>query len=553
MQHATKVALLQEVFSLTLRESRLVCLFYFFLVALILLAGKCAYLQLYKGKALTAAAVRERTVRLPLGNFFRGDILDRQGRSLLDRKVLYKVAVFPTLNSDYSQDKPSRVEPFFLPGTLDQDEAASFPQREMPGIYVVPVLQRCYGEGSLARHLVGCVGGSLLDGEPQKGLTGIEACYDRELSPREPSLNLAVIVDCSGKHLQGTGLRLSGKQGDPARGNDVVLTLDRQVQGTVEEVMDNNAIKGAVAVIDIQTGELRALASRPQYDQNLQQGDQYDRSLSLQHPGSVFKIVVAAAALAEGVVSPAERFSCKGKYSFGEGEEIACWKKDGHGSLSFREAFAMSCNQVFVEVALRLGRQKLEHYSQLLGLEEGIIGFPREDWQGGEVEIGSYPGQLGNAALGQEGVRISPVNLAALVAALARGGVYVKPSLVREIRDAQGKVLRVIEAEQPRRVLPPDIARELQGMMELTIRAGTGKNAQLPGLGSAGKTGSAETGRLDDNGQPVVDAWFAGYAPLDAPQLAIAVFVEGGGSGGGSAAKIFKEIMDTLHQDPVIE
>jgi len=536
---------------LKLRESRLVCLFYFFLMALLFLAGKCAYLQLYKGKTLAAAAVRERTIRLPLGNFFRGDILDRQGRSLLDRQVLYRVAVFPAFMPDHN--KPDRVDPFFLSEILDQEEAADFSQQKVPGVYIVPMLQRYYGEASLARHLVGCVGGSLLDEKPQKGLTGIEALYDRDLAPREPSLNLAAIVDCRGKHLQGTGLRLSGKQGDPARGNDVVLTLDRYVQSKVEQIMDNNAIKGAVAVVDVRTGELRALASRPQYDQNLQKGDQYDRSLSLQHPGSVFKIVVAAAALAEGVVDPEERFSCKGKYSFGEGEEIACWKKDGHGSLSFREAFAQSCNQVFVEVALRLGHQQLEHYSQLLGLEEGIIGFPRADWQGGKVRIGSYPGQLGNAALGQEGVRISPVNLASLAATVARGGIYLKPSLVKEIRDAQGRVLRVIKGEQPRRVLPPDIARELQRMMELTVREGTGKNAQIPGLGSAGKTGSAETSRLDDQGQPVVDAWFVGYAPLDAPQLAIAVFVEEGGAGGGSAAKIFKEIMNALHQDPFID
>lgn len=572
---------------MSLREGRLACLFCFFLAVFLILGGKIAYLQLYKGKNLAAAAVLERTVRLPVGNFLRGDILDRRGMTLLDAHVCYGVAVFPTLLTDYrgssgpagvGSDRPGAADdvsrelfsvlpgryrspetlsllqealqkgaPFFLPGTVDQEEAALISHREMAGVYAVPLVRR-YGPNSLARHLIGSVGGSVPGGEVQRGLSGIEAIYDRELAPREPGLNLLAVVDGRGKAIQGRGLRLSGEKGPAVKGNDVVLTLDRHVQEVVERVMDENAIKGAIAVVDVRTGEILAMASRPQYDQNSLLGDQFDRCISLQHPGSVFKIVVAAAALTEGVVQPGERFFCTGKYSFEKGGEIACWKKDGHGSLSFREAFAHSCNQVFVEVALRLGRQKLEYYSRLLGLEEGITGYPPDDWQGAEVRIGSFLGELGNAALGQDGVRIAPVNLAALAATVARGGVYIRPSLVQSIRDPLGMDVRVIKCPPARSVIPQTIARELQGMMELAVKAGTGSKALLPGLGSAGKTGSAETGKVDQLGRPVVDAWFAGYAPLDAPQVAIAVFVEGGGSGGGCAAGIFKEIINVLYQ-----
>ena len=109
---------------------------------------------------------------------------------------------------------------------------------------------------------------------------------------------------------------------------------------------------------------------------------------------------------------------------------------------------------------------------------------------------------------------------------VARGGEYLQPSLVKKICDASGETVREISRPAPTRVLPESVSRELQKMMELTVKEGTGKKADVPVLGSAGKTGSAETGEKDENGQPVNNAWFVGYAPLDKPQLAVAVFVE---------------------------
>ncbi len=567
------------------QERRLACLFFFFLAAFLFLMGKIAYLQLYKGRELAAAAVQERTIRLPVGNFLRGAILDRMGRTLLDSRICYGVAVFPALLNPFGHSEPASAgdrsgaaaevcgelfsilppkyrtpemvnifqralqqgAPFFLPGTVEQEEAAPISRSNIPGVYAVPLVQR-YGPNSLARHLVGTVGGSVLSGEVEHGLSGIEAAYDEELAPPETVLNLVALVDGKLKPIPGRDLCISGERGSAVKGKDVVLTLDRRVQEVVERVMDERVVKGAVAVVDVRSGEILAAASRPGYDQKTLVGDQFDRCFSLQHPGSVFKIVVAAAALAEGVVRPEELFHCKGEYSFEQGGGISCWKQDGHGNLSFREAFACSCNPVFVEVALRLGRQKLEYYSRLLGLEERIAGYPPGDWRGGEVRIGSFPGDLGNAALGQDGVRIAPVNLAALAATVARGGVYIRPSLVKGIGDFKGGDFRAIEGPPARRVLPQAVAGELQGMMELAVNSGTGSEAQLPGIGCAGKTGSAETGKVDRQGRPIVDAWFVGYAPVDVPQVAVAVFVEGGGSGGNCAARIFREIIDALHR-----
>ena len=308
----------------------------------------------------------------------------------------------------------------------------------------------------------------------------------------------------------------------------MVLTLDLDVQQAVEEVLDGKAVKGAAVVIDIPTGEVRAVVSRLLLvQQRCALWEEINRSTELYHPGSVFKILVAAAALAEGLVTPDETFRCDGKYLFASGESISCWKKDGHGEISFREAFANSCNQVFVEVALRLGRERLEDYAEQLGLTKCVIGYEGPTTPRGKVRIGKYDGQLGNAALGQEGVQISPVNLAALAATVARGGEYLQPTLVKKVCDASGETVREISRPAAIRVLPESVSRELQKMMEFTVKEGTGKKADVPVLGSAGKTGSAETGKKDENGQPVNNAWFVGYAPLEKPQLALAVFVEG--------------------------
>lgn len=551
-------------------KSRIVFLGCCFFLAFLLLAGKVAYLQIYQGEKLASMAVERRTVSLDLGNYYRGDILDWQGRSLLDSQVSYHLAVFPSLLLESGSsgtteqlsallpghcqqvgmllnDEANGSEPFlFDDATLTEEEAVSLSKEKIPGIYAVPLISR-YGNQALARHIVGSTRGSVVQGDVEIGLKGIESLYNEELTPAEPNVNVSVVVDGRGELLKGGNLHLRGERGIPARGKNVVLTLDKDVQQTVEKVMDKHADKGAAVVIDIPSGEIKALVSCPSYSyaQGFLQGEEFDRSLNLYHPGSVFKIVVAAAALAEGVVEVDEKFECDGRYVFQSGEEISCWKEEGHGELTFKEAFAYSCNEVFVEVAQRLGSEKLEEYAHLLGLEEGITGYTLQD-QGGVVQIGNLQGQIGNAALGQDGVTICPVNLAALAAVVAQDGVYQKPSLVKEIRQPNGKVVKAIEATTPHRVLPSPVAEEMQSMMELAVDEGTGKKAQIPGLGSAGKTGSAESGRADDEGEPVIDALFVGYAPLEKPQMAIAVLVEGGGAGGNSAAVIFKEIIEDL-------
>jgi penicillin-binding protein 2 len=546
-------------------EGRICWLFFTLAFLIILLCGRLAYLQLYHGRQLTIGAVAERTLRLPLGNFFRGDLLDCYGRSLLDTGSEYAVGVFPTLTSPSEQLNklvnrliealPERLRidavrnevsvnlrrgfPVLLPQTLSADEALELKKACLNGVYLAPVARR-YGPDSLARHLIGSVQGLLLKGEVQHGVKGLEALYDKALRPADSGLDLQTVVNRLGQILPGLGIRLSGPAGEIPKGNDLQLTIDRDLQSLVEKTMDRYQVRGAVVAEDVSSGEIRALASRPQYDQNTGDGDQFDRSLALYHPGSTFKIVVAAAALSEGKVTPEEKFYCPGQYTFPDGQQVACWEKGGHGSLTFSQAFANSCNVVFVQVALRLGSQKIESYAHLLGADAGMADNQLPGWQGGVIKVGSFAGQIGNAALGQDSVQMTPVNVASLAATVAHGGIYIQPSLIRGVRQPDG-LARYNPKPKARRVLAQNVAAELQRMMRLTVTEGTGQRAAVPGMMIGGKTGSAETANHDAGGLPVSDAWFTGYTSGPG-SLAITVFVESGGTGGDLPARIFHDL-----------
>lgn len=562
-----------------LEQRRLFRVWCLYLACFLFLGGRLAWLSIWRGKELAAAAVNQRIQRLVIGNFQRGDIMDCHGASLLNSDRRWVVAVFPgeaagragvpvssgirsswqaAFCNDLLQELPrkaqlkklrerlivacSRKKPFLLPLFLDSGEAARLAEAALPGVHLISLPER-YGAASLARHLIGCVEGDPLQGKAQRGVKGLEALYEPLLSPAGKTLQILEVVSRNGERLRGTGLRWRGEEGNISRGGSLQLTIDKNCQRLVEQVMDRYRVKGAVAVVDVPTGEVRALASRPNYDQGSGRGDQFDRALSWHHPGSVFKIVVAAAALSEGMVRPGEVFYCSGKYHYNDKEAVSCWKKGGHGRLTFQEALADSCNTVFVQVALRLGRERLEEYASKLGLEQGLGGY-LGDWRGGRVDIGCLPGQLGNAALGQEGVLISPLNLAVLAGTIARGGIYIRPEVVQTIYAPQGGARRLFRPS-PKRVLSLRVAEDIQQMLRLAVTAGTGSGAEVNG-GSAGKTGSAETGLKDRTGKSITDAWFVGYAPWTTPRYALAVYVEGGGSGGDIPAGIFRDITATL-------
>ena len=332
------------------------------------------------------------------------------------------------------------------------------------------------------------------------------------------------------------------------------MTIDHKVQQLVEKAMAGRVKKGAVVVMDVGSRDILALASRPVFnpykagESLVKVGDSpfLNRALGLYHPGSIFKLVVAAAALEAGLVAEDEVFDCTGSYVFNDQVSIACWKEGGHGMVNFPEALANSCNSAFIEIGSRVGRKQLLQYARRFQITDTrIVGYPGVEG-GGYIRIEPGAPALGNACIGQEGVMLTPVQVASLIATIADDGQWRSPRLVKGIQQLNGQWDKEFESDRGTRVISASTARQLQDLLCLAVEEGTGSRARTPLVGCAGKTASSQTGRFSADGVEHLDTWFAGYFPADDPRWAVVVLVEDGVSGGTSCAPVFREITEGI-------
>jgi len=201
---------------------------------------------------------------------------------------------------------------------------------------------------------------------------------------------------------------------------------------------------------------------------------------------------------------------------------------------------AHSCNPVFINLGLRLGRQNLLKYSERVGLTENLVlGYPQNIIDKIQIDFG--PGKIANASLGQEGIMITPVQVAVLLSSIANGGYVVTPRVVKEIVGHSGKIVHAVAAVPPYRIWSQNTAKEVKEMLFAVNKWGTGHNAWTTNAPSAGKTASAQSGNN-------INAWYAGFYPIDKPQYVVVILVEKGKSGGQDAAPVFKRIIEELNQ-----
>ncbi|MFZ5627246.1 MAG: peptidoglycan D,D-transpeptidase FtsI family protein, partial [Bacillota bacterium] len=434
-------------------------------------------------------------------------------------------------------------EAVILPYPVSQEAWQSVHAYRWPGVMLKSVTFR-YGPHPLAANVLGYLGypdqkrlsqlprGDYRHGE-LLGRAGLEALYDRELRDVSPEEVAAVVKDGQGRMIKG----LAGKNGgyQPARRRrHLVLTLDSKIQTIVEQVLAEKKIKGAAVVMDVKSGDLLALASSPSFHpQHLPRQPEpmqfIDRTMWMTEPGSIFKILVAAAALEEGLVKPETRLACQ------QVTGVKCNVEHPHGGHNMHEAFAFSCNSYFVWLGRSLGADKLFTYQKKLGLlDSTVIGYPLQyqqiDWQ--QV----WADNLTNLSIGQGRMQLTPVQIARLTAVVARGGWDIQPRLVKEIRDDSGKVESHFPPTVPRQVISPATAEILRKLMRETVEWGTGRMAELaPGM--AGKTGTAQ------RPQEQLNCWFSGFYPWQNPRYTVTVLVDGGKSGGESAAPLAREIL----------
>lgn len=394
------------------------------------------------------------------------------------------------------------------------------------------VYSRAYPDGTLAPQTIGYA-------TPEQGTTGLEAGYNRFLAGSYGTEPI----------LQRLNLRTK-------RGADLRTTLNAAVQREANAALAGK--RGAVVALDPTTGAVLAMASAPTFNLNevsrdftairrREGGPLVNRATNGRYaPGSTFKTVTAAAGLESGLFTPLSTFTDTGRFVY-RGQPITNAGGARYGRVTLTQALTRSINTVFAEVGAALGPRRLG--GQMTAFSFGSR--PPVDLPEGEVFVsGRYrgntllpnedpTGDVARLAIGQEQLVVSPLQMGMVAAALANRGRLMEPFLVRRVVDRDGGTVREHRPRELDAATTPEVAAELNVMMRRVVEEGTGTAAALFGLSVAGKTGTAETDDPSRN-----QAWFIGFAPAEAPRVAVAVVVEDTpGSGGVEAAPIAARVM----------
>ena len=497
------------------------------------------WLQIVRGPELHARALEQRMRPVPVDPR-RGTIYDRNMRELAVSISADSVYAIPAEVRDpasaarmlaplleMGEDTllarlTARQQTVWLKRKVGHDVAARIKELAAPGIGVAESGQRFYPRDTLAAQVIGIAG---IDNQ---GLEGLEQLYDSEL--RGVRGQIVAERDATGKEIP------EGEHSyAPARdGKSIVLTIDEVIQYICERELeramaDTRSEKGIILAMDPMTGEVLAVALRPTFNPN--DYSRYPSSLrrntavcDMFEPGSTFKVVTAAAALEEGVVTPNTGFYDPG-YIKVEDRTIRCWKAGGHGSQTFTEAVENSCNPVFATLAVRLGSETFARYVRAFGLTDKTgIDFPGEAVGMMHRASKMGPVELATSGFGQ-GISVTPLQLLNALCAVANGGTLMQPMLVREVIDESGASVRKIAPTRIRQVISERSARQLSTILQSVVVNGSGARAAVPGYAVAGKTGTAQKPERGGYGDKRI-ASFMGYAPANDPRIAVLVVLD---------------------------
>jgi penicillin-binding protein 2 len=562
--------------------------------------GQLWYLQVLEGGHFLDASDKNRLRIRPIAAP-RGILFDRHGVPLVDNwpaftlsliprelprdagerdAILGRVASllrmpFPDLAEPIARVAPDSFLPLRVRRGLTLEDMAKVEEwkLELPGVIVEVEPQRTYPSSHFAAHLLGYVREAsdeqLRQGRYRRGdmvgQSGLERLLDEFLRGRDGGERIE--VDAVGRPVRVI------QQTEPNPGAEVVTTIDRRIQEAAEAAMEGRP--GAVVVMDPRNGDVLAMVSTPAFAIDrftgtidraawlrvVQDPDHplLNRTLQSQYaPGSIFKIVVTAAGLQEGTLTPVDRVHCTGEFQLGTWT-FKDWKEEGHGSVDLHQALAQSCNIFFYQFGLMIGGTAITKYMRAFGFGQstgvdlagekfGLVPQPRprrgrESWQAGDVV---------NLSIGQGPLLVTPLQVAKFMAAVANGGVLWKPRLVQRIErpdrgvlwSDNGKVMGHVE-------LSPIVWAFLRRSLTAVVQEGTGASARIPGLDIAGKTGTAQmiAHSRADRGQD--HAWFAAFAPVRNPEVVVVVLVERGGRGGQVAAPIARKILNAIFFEKV--
>lgn len=393
---------------------------------------------------------------------------------------------------------------------------------------------------SLACHIIG-----YSDGEGN-GVSGIEKGYNGLLSEHISRVTVRFESNARGRALMGGEIRVEGN-GIPKNG--VVLTIDKDIQKITEDALDaSGCVRGAAVVIDVKSGGIRACVSRPVFDRSNiaaslddENSPLINRALLPFSVGSVFKPVVAASALEKGIEN--FEYRCTGSVTL-NGVTFNCHEEEGHGLLDMQGAIADSCNTYFIALASETGGGEIIATAEKFGFGKEIVlaeGIKSDSGVLPAADELDSKAAVANLSFGQGSLTTTPVQLCAVFAAIARGGVYCKPYLTEGEADVEGNFTRKKDYGERIQIISPRTADILCGYLKSVVTQGSGRRAKNEYVTAAGKTATAQTGK-SKNGEEIYNAWFAGWFPADEPKYAVAILIEDGGEGAVSCAPVFREI-----------
>lgn len=561
-------------------------------------------LQVLQGERFTDLAKNNR-IRIKTIPGIRGMVFDRKGRLLIDSQPTFDLlfvpedAKNPRTTLRYLARLLGVVEKTFL-GELDRNKkrrpfreitlerdidwrsvvAVETHATDLPGVSLKIHPRRSYLSRGVTAHLLGYLGEigpsqlKILRHEGYKmgdvvGQFGLEKSWEKYLRGR--SGGQQVEVDALGKQVRIIDQR------EDIPGHSIFLTVDRDLQEIAYRALRGK--RGAIVVLDARNSAILGLVSTPAFDPNA-----FARGISAKEwkrliqdvarplhnkaiqgiypPGSVFKIVLAIAALEEGIVTPETSITCHGSLDVG-GRVFRDWKPTGHGKVNLHKALVESCDVYFYHIGQELGVDRIAQYARKLGLGEktgialdgergGLI--PDTRWKKRRFGEPWFPGETPSVSIGQGYVGVSPIQIANLMAAVANGGTLYQPWFVSKVEDIDGRLIREYGPKKIRSLhLRENTLAILRRALTDVVQSdkGTGKKARSPLALIAGKTGTAQVAAMfgavvksEDLPYAIRDhAWFVAYAPAERPEIVVVVLLEHGGHG-SDAAPVAKELIE---------
>lgn len=479
----------------------------------------------------------------------RGQIVDCNGKVLATTGAVYKILLWPKNITSGSEERVARElsdalnldfdyvykcatnktrSEFVIKRQVDSETVSNVRSLKLSGVGIANDSKRYYPYGTLLSQVIG------FTTRDNVGQSGLELKYDKYLTGSDGKLISE--TDSSGNPLAYGYTQYE----DPIDGAKVVLTVDQVFQSYLENALEealsvNNASSAQGIIIDVNTGAIKAISGKPDYDPNdpprndLEQLAELSRNrlvTDVYEPGSTFKILTLAAAIDSGNADLNSTFYCNGGYIV-NGERIKCWKHAGHGSQDLTKATENSCNCCFMQLALRMGVSEFYDYLYSFGLGQKT-GDVFDGESSGIVTNEKYvtDNDLARIGFGQS-IAVTPIQLAAAVSAAVNGGYLYSPYIVEQVISADGTIIEQADPGPVRQVISQETSATVRQILQSVVDNGTGRNAQIEGYYVGGKTGTAQ--KYDEYGRVSAGSYicsFIGFAPADDPQYLCLILVD---------------------------